>query len=118
MPTDTLVLGLIGGSLLASFVYIYSTSRKTNVEEDQNFLSQQGGPDAWLKETNVQYIPKDQVLLNALDSLAVYRYVDNIQFYKIINEIELFYAMFIYVMSSKIGRGQPQINSTWRTLCH
>ncbi len=109
MPNDTLVLGLIGGSLLASFAYIYSTSRKTDPEEDQNFLSQQGGPDAWLKETNVQYIPKDQVLLNALDSLAVYRYVDNIQFYKIINEIELFYAMFVYVMSSKIGRDNPKL---------
>lgn len=109
MPNDTLVLGLIGGSLVATFAHFYLTSKKSTAEEDPRLLAQQGGPDAWLKDMNVQYIPKDTTLLNALDSLAVYRYVDNIQFSKIINEIEQFYAMFAYVMSSKTGRENPKI---------
>jgi len=109
MGNDTLVLGLIGGSLMASLAYMYSTAKKADVKEEK-FLAQQGGADAWLKDTNVQYIPKDQVLLNALDSLAVYRYVDqNIQFNKVVNEIELFYSMFVHVMASKSGRDNPKI---------
>lgn len=109
MGNDTLVLGLTGGSLIGLMLYMYSNAKKDD-ESDEKFLAQQGGADAWLKEMNVQYIPKDRTLLNALDSLAVYRYVDqNIQFSKVVNEIELFYAMFVHIMSSKSGRDNPKV---------
>lgn len=109
MPNDTLVLGLIAGSLLASFGYLYKTAQRATPEEQEQLLVQQGNPDVWLKGMNVQYISKDTTLLNALDALAVYRYIDNIQFAKIINEIEQFYTMFAYVMATGIGKENPAI---------
>ncbi len=109
MPNDTLVLGLIGGGLIAGSAYLYMSAKPqvATTEETEKDILQRGGPDVWLAGTNATLIPQNQSLLNALDSLAAYRHVDNIQFNKLINEIEDFYAFYLRVMSKHSGRENP-----------
>lgn len=108
MSNDTLVLSLIGGSLIAGSAYMYMTAKKDDSAIPEEVRD---GPEAWLPGTNAKYIPRDNVLLNALDSLAAYRHVDKIQFNKIINEIEQFYEFYVSVMANKLGRENPCIVS-------